>query len=64
MRQLTTMQKRDFIGEIVDSEVLEHAIGWIRRNLSPDDVFDDSQLEQWATSNGFENDCGDEESEQ
>lgn len=32
---------------------LDDVIDFIRRNLDPDDVFSDNQLENWAEKNGF-----------
>jgi len=31
--------------------VLDQAIEWIRDNLNPEDVFEDSQLQAWAEKN-------------
>jgi len=47
-----------FAAEMVDhcllsSEALDGVIGWIRANLSPEDVFFDEALERWATEYGF-----------
>ena len=63
----TTMkQDTDFLDEVgVKSAVedtlddalnglLEKSIDWIQNNLEPLDVFSQSQLEDWATSIGFE----------
>lgn len=32
--------------------LLEKAIDWIKTNLSPEDVFDESDLDNWATESG------------
>lgn len=32
---------------------LESALEWIKENLTPEQVFDQDELEEWATSNGF-----------
>ena len=33
--------------------MLDEAIDWIRSNLSPDDVFTEKELGEWAESNGW-----------
>ena len=33
--------------------VLGEAIDWIAKNLVPEDVFDEKELSEWATENGF-----------
>jgi len=33
---------------------LDDVLDFIRRNCDPDDVFDDKQLEQWATKHGWQ----------
>lgn len=35
------------------SSLLGEAVPWIGENLSPEDVFDESRLSDWATDNGF-----------
>ena len=42
-----------FIAEILSSYPLDDAIEFISKNLDPDDVFDDSDLEAWAKDNGY-----------
>lgn len=32
---------------------LDEAIDWIKAHMSPDDVFDQRQLEEWAERNGY-----------
>ncbi len=32
---------------------LESALEWIKENLTPEQVFDQDELEDWARSNGF-----------
>lgn len=34
-------------------ELLPQIVEWIAENLVPEDVFTDSQLEEWAEENGF-----------
>jgi len=33
---------------------LDDAVDWIKSSLEPEDVFDESDLEDWAIDNGFE----------
>lgn len=49
----TTKQDRDFIDNVVPALLLESAIEWIRLNMSPEDVFSESDLEEWALDNDF-----------
>lgn len=34
-------------------ELLPQVAEWVAENLVPEDVFTDSQLEEWAEQNGF-----------
>lgn len=36
-----------------DSDLLDKAIEWIQKNISPEDVFDEKDLKNWALENGF-----------
>jgi hypothetical protein len=57
----TNQQDKDFAEEMRDSvdEVkmssgaLDNAIYWIARNLNPDDVFEEKDLNAWAEANGY-----------
>lgn len=54
----TTKQDKDFADAVVEpSHLLEKAIDWIGGNLSPSDVFSDSDLETWAKEQGVEDVC-------
>lgn len=37
----------------IDQTILEVSIEWIKENLSPEDVFDDKQLGEWAENNNY-----------
>lgn len=37
----------------MSKSTLDVAIDWIQRNLEPDDVFSEKQLDNWAESNGY-----------
>lgn len=44
----TATQDREFIQAVVGSDLLESSIDWIRRNMSPDEVFSENDLKDWA----------------
>ncbi len=46
-------QDREFMNEIMASDLLERSIEWIQKNLSPEDVFINHDLRIWAKDNGF-----------
>lgn len=33
--------------------ILDEAVEWVSKNMDPDDVFTQAQLEEWAKHNGF-----------
>jgi hypothetical protein len=37
----------------MSNSTLDTAIDWISSNLSPDDVFSEKELQNWAESNGY-----------
>lgn len=45
----TTSQDREF-----GSYFLDDIANWIGQHYNPEDVFDESELIQWALDNGFE----------
>ena len=49
----TARQDINFIESIVRADTLELAIEWIRKNLVPEDVFSQEDLEYWATDNEY-----------
>jgi len=49
----THKQDRDFIEEIMPSSLLESAIGFIRDEFAPEDIFLKHELERWAEENGY-----------
>lgn len=49
----TSEQDRLFIDSIISSTLLEEAIEWIKRNLSPEDVFSEKELTYWAENAGM-----------
>ena len=50
-------QNRSFSNTILPmDDLLDMAINWIKINLSPDDVFNDDVLKEWAIDNGFKED--------
>ena len=45
----------DFTDGIINKgTLLDDAVDWIKSSLEPEDVFDESDLEDWAIDNGFE----------
>lgn len=47
-------RNRQFAADLIDlDDMLDQSVIWIQDNLDPEDVFDDSVLEEWATKNGF-----------
>ena len=43
---LETYQKRE--------AMFDRTLVWIRKNLKPDDVFEEAELIKWAEANGYE----------
>ena len=39
--------------KVIFGGILDTIVEWISENLTPEDVFTDSQLEEWAEDNGF-----------
>jgi hypothetical protein len=46
-------QDRDFRDALIPNNLLEEAIAWIAKNMSPDYVFDEKTLDAWASDNGY-----------
>lgn len=46
----TSSHGKKFIESVIDSNLLDNAVDWIRDNLSPDEVFDDKDLKSWANA--------------
>jgi len=57
----TKSQDKEFAEEMKDSVdfvqmsngALDNAINWISRNLNPDEVFSEKDLQDWAENNGY-----------
>lgn len=43
----------DFAVNLFEKSPLTLAVEWIAENLVPEDIFTDSQLEEWAEANGY-----------
>ena len=41
----------DFIENTIPSDLLDQAVEWVSRNMTPDQVFDDEALTHWAREN-------------
>jgi len=49
----STKQNNDFLRDVIPSDLLDQAIEYIQKNLNPEDVFTDNQLQDWAESNDY-----------
>ena len=47
-------EMQSYIETTASNGALENAIDWIAKNLNPDDVFSDDQLDSWAKNKGYE----------
>lgn len=55
MRNFNRWEKEGFQARIIDQipNLLDDAIDWIRSKLTPDDIFEDKELEAWAETHGY-----------
>lgn len=60
----TTSEDKAFIEHIIDSNILESAIDFIKDRFSAEEVYGKDTLEIWATSNGFVSESSLEELEE
>lgn len=51
MKMLTFNENRNFLEYLTPAHPLDTALEWIKSNLRPEDVFDKSELEEWAIDN-------------
>lgn len=49
----SSKQDNNFVEAVISRTLLEDAIDWIKNNMSPGDVFSDSDLADWADSNDY-----------
>jgi len=49
----TVIEDRDFIQSVISSTLLEESIEWIKANLEPGEVFEKSELIDWAEAQGY-----------
>ena len=50
----TYKQDRDFAEAVLkQDDLLEKTLEWIKENLSPEDVFDEGALAEWAEKNSY-----------
>ncbi len=49
----TYSQEAAFRDTLIGNGLLEDAIAWIKKNMSPEDVFPESELAEWADENGY-----------
>lgn len=58
---MNTSKNREFVSNIISEFLLDEAIEWIASTLTPEEVFDEFALSDWAYENGFTKDEDDEE---
>lgn len=46
-------QREQFNNSVIQYDLLDDAVIWIKNNMIPDHVFDKADLEQWAEENGY-----------
>lgn len=46
-------QDRAFATDLLGDSLLEEALAWIAKEFEPEDVFEVSELEEWARNNNF-----------
>lgn len=51
-RKLSWQQEEDFLKASFQFS-LEDALEWIQKNLNPEDVYEEKDLEYWAEQNGY-----------
>jgi len=49
----TPSQDREFISALINNSLLEEAMNWIIDHMSPEEVFSELQLKEWAESAGY-----------
>lgn len=49
----TVSQDKYFIDSVISKSLLDDSIDWIRRNLSPEEVFTEYELRDWAKREGL-----------
>lgn len=52
-KKFNSYSNERFVKEFLGDDLLDKAVEYIKDNLHPDDVFDESELEEWARDNGF-----------
>lgn len=50
---ITSNDHRRFKEELLDGDVLERALEWIRENIEPEDVYGKKPLIDWAEGAGY-----------
>ena len=53
-------KNKEFLLTLINETLLDDAIDWIKMNLTPEEVFNENDLEDWAYENGFTKDEDDE----
>jgi len=54
-KTMTTTSKQDaeFLSSLNLEDILQQAVDYLSKNVDPEDVFDQVQLELWAERNGY-----------
>jgi hypothetical protein len=52
-KKFTSYSNSAFVGTVVGADLLDRVAEYINDNLRPEDIFEDVELEEWATDNGF-----------
>ncbi len=47
----TRQEREDFIENVIPGDLLGSAVDWIQEHLTPEQVFDEEALTQWAREN-------------
>lgn len=53
MKTWSAKANDEFISMVISTDLLDDAVNWISNHLSPDEVFDSTDLENWAEDNGY-----------
>lgn len=43
----------EFLSKVISNDILDEAKSFIAENYSPEEVYDEIILKEWATNNGF-----------
>jgi hypothetical protein len=52
-KKFTSYTNGQFMKEFFGDDLLDKVVEYVKDNFHPDDIFDESDLEEWARDNGF-----------